>query len=296
MERAVIFLREIVVDWRLDYITVAANIAMGLTIVFILLAIRRVRKSEEIHNRYVAASGKSKEAMNNSLKRMKFKSLSYHKTREWMQKSGFNYMTNNKVSVLGYLGMRVALMILAMVVGFKISIIGGVVGAVIGWLALDFIINMSDASDNKKMLEDIKALYDTLRIQTKAGVYITSVLTECYLVVQNKRLKQALLELTSDLKAKNDLELALSDFSDKFRNEYITKLQIVIKQSLKTGRASEMFEDIRKQIETIDLAIMTAEQQRVKGMIVFVQLLIYGAVIIVAIYVAMTGLSDNLSF
>lgn len=46
------------------------------------------------------------------------------------------------------------------------------------------------------MLNDIRLIYDTLKIQSKSGVYITDILSECQLLVQMPRLKKALMELT----------------------------------------------------------------------------------------------------
>ena len=166
----------------------------------------------------------------------------------------------------------------------------------VGYFGLDFIINQSDKSDNIKMLDDIKNVYDTLRIQTKAGVYITSVITDCYLVVQNKRLKKAFLKLTSDIVAKNDIESALDDFRNKFNNEYIDTLVIIIKQSMKTGQASRMFDDIRNQITDIESAMVMHEKTSIQSKITFCQILLYVAIIVVSLYIAVVTLASGLLF
>jgi tight adherence protein C len=155
--------------------------------------------------------------------------------------------------------------------------------------------NLSDKSDNEKMLADIENVYDVLRIQTKAGVYITSVLTDCYLVVRNKRLKSAFLKLTSDIAAKNDIESALNDFKSKFRNEYIDTLVIIVKQSMQTGQASKIFDDIREQIADIDAAMLIAEKERINRQIITVQLILYFAIIAVAVFITYISLISGLS-
>lgn len=278
------------------YVDIAVKVAMGLAIIAGVLAFNSLRKSEEMFKKYQEAKDKNTENIIKSMKSSKIKSLNYEAMSSWMQSSGFNYMTGGKISVVGYLTIRVALTFFALLVGFSFNLTAGFIGAFIGWYAIDFIVNQSDDSDNKNMLEDIKTIYDTIRIQVKAGVYITQVLTDCYLVVSNKRLKQALLELTSDLVAKNDVKDALEDFRNKFRNEYVNTLVTVIDQSMQTGQSVKMFDDIRTQIEDIDMAMMMAEQNKIKSMITIVQFLVYGAVILLAIYVAMIGLSNGLKF
>lgn len=283
-------------DLNPSYVQLASYVMMFITIIFGVLTLRSLRKSEELHQKYKETMDRNRDNIIQGMKGSKIKSLNYAEMASWMKRSGFNYMSNNKISVIGYLGLRLALAFFCMIVGFSINLLGGFIGAIVGWMLIDFIVNQSDISDNKHMLEDIKTIYDTIRIQVKAGVYITQVLTDCYLVVENKRLKKALLELTSDLVAKNDVHESLEDFKDKFNNEYINTLVTVIEQSMQTGQSVKMFDDIRAQIEDIDMAMMLAEQNKIKSIIIIVQFLIYGAIILLAIYVAMTGLSNGLNF
>lgn len=279
-----------------SYVQLASYVMMFITVILGVLTLRSLRKSEELHAKYKETMDKNKDNLIKGMKGSKIKSLNYGEMASWMKRSGFNFMTDNKISVIGYLGLRLGLAFFCMIVGFRMSLWAGFVGAILGWMAIDFIVNQSDISDNKKMLEDIKTIYDTIRIQVKAGVYITQVLTDCYLVVENKRLKKALLELTSDLVAKNDVRDSLEDFKEKFNNEYINTLVTVIEQSMQTGQSVKMFDDIRTQIEDIDMAMMLAEQNRIKSIILVVQFLVYGAIILLAIYVAMTGLNNGLNF
>ena len=205
-------------------------------------------------------------------------------------------MTNDKMTPLMYASLKVFFAVFFMIVGLQDSLLLGMLLLVLGYSLLDIVANISNKSDNDNMLDDIKNVYDTLRIQTKAGVYITQVITDCYLVVQNKRLKIAFLRLTSDIAAKNDLEEALDTFRSKFDNEYINTLVVVIKQSMKTGQASKMFEDIRAQIADIEAAMMEAEKARIKTMITVCQVLLYVAIISVSLYVAVQSLSTGLTF
>ena len=206
-------------------------------------------------------------------------------------------MTNDKLTPLMYTMFKILFAIFFMVLGFQLdTVLTGLGLGIFGYFFIDLVAYLSNSSDNKAMLDDIKNVYDTLRIQTKAGVYITSVITDCYLVVQNKRLKKAFLRLTSDIAAKNDIETSLDEFKNKFDNEYINTLVVIIKQSMKTGQASKMFEDIRAQIADIEAAMMEAEKARIKTMITVCQVLLYVAIIAVSLYVAVASLSTGLNF
>ena len=63
------------------------------------------------------------------------------------------------------------------------------------------------------MMPDIKVIYDTLRIQTKAGVFINEALGQCYLKVRNERLKEALLILNGKLIRDKDIETSFHSIS-----------------------------------------------------------------------------------
>lgn len=227
-----------------------------------------------------------------NLRVTKWKYFNYDELRMYISKSGLGYMTKDKMTPVTYMGCRLLAGLLFMLVGGQGNWLLGLLLLPVGFVAVDLIINASDKSDNAKMLDDIKQIFDTLRIQTKAGVYITSVLMDCYLVVKHGRLKKAFLTLTSDLAAKNDPDESLEAFRNKFNNEYLDALVVIVKQSLVTGQSAKMFDDIKTQIIDIDRASIIAEEARIKAQIVFVQLLLYVAIIVVAIYIAVLGVQQ----
>lgn len=251
--------------------------------------------SKKLHEGYSRMTQQTKRALYKTLKKSKFKAFDYEYLDGFLKENGV-YTMFKKLDPLLYIGIKAGVSIFLLIVLVSVSPIAGVVGMILGFIVPDYIFKESNNSDNKKMMDDIKNIYDTLRIQTKAGVYITSVLTDCYLVVQNKRLKKALLELTSDIIAKNDINEALDDFASKFTNEYITTLATIIKQSLQTGQASKLFEDIKEQINDIEAALILREKERINSQVVAVQALIYVSIIIVSIFVCMLALQAGLDF
>lgn len=289
-------IRDFIYSWNSSYVGIAVIVIMIAVLVLFIILADNMMKSEQIRQGYQGIIDKNKEAIIKNMKVSKFKAFNYDELTLYISRSGLGYMTNDKMTPLTYTLLRLFLAVFCMIVGFQDSVLLGLILLPIGYFALDFVINISNNSDNTNMLDDIKNVYDTLRIQTKAGVYITSVITDCYLVVQNKRLKKAFLKLTSDIAAKNDLDSALDDFRNKFDNEYLNTLVIIIKQSMKTGQAAKMFEDIRNQITDIEAAMMAAEKVRIQTMITFCQIMLYVSIIAVSIFIAVTSLSTGLAF
>lgn len=277
------------------YVELSATALMILTLMLSTIFIGELLRSEQLKqmgNRTYMAVRKSFLA---SMRESSIKSFNYDAIEQYINSSGLAYMTNYKMTPLLYIVLRMAMALFLMILGLQFSLIAGLVLLPIGYFGLDFIINMSDKADNDKMLPDIEDVYDTLRIQTKAGVYITSVLTDCYLVVKNKRLKSAFLKLTSDIAAKNDINTALDDFRSKFRNEYIDTLVIIIKQSMQTGQAAKMFDDIREQISDINAAMIINEKNSINSKIIAVQMIVYVAIIVVTIYITFISITNGLN-
>ena len=155
------------------------------------------------------------------------------------------------------------------------ALAGGAVGAVLGFFCFDIILNVANESDNDDMMVDIKAIFDTLRTQTKAGVFLTNSLTECYMIVANERLKSALLDMTNKIIIKNDIEDAIHDFNEEFDNPYIDTLCVTILQSMESGKSVQILEDLSKQIADMQSAINIKEQERLDAKIQILEMLVF---------------------
>lgn len=287
-------IKNFIYSLNLNYVILIQSICLILVIVLLTTLISGMIKSEQFKKSTGQFLKTSNMYLEKRLKASNSKSFNYDEIQNYINSSGLGYMTNYKITPVTYMLAKIGIALFLFIVGLQAHILFGLIFMIVGYFGLDFIVDQSDKSDNKKMLSDIENLYDTLRIQTKAGVYISSVLTDCYLVVKNKRLKSALLKLTSDIAAKNDMNEALDSFQGMFRNEYIDTFVIVVKQSMKTGQASKMFEDIRSQIEDINDAMILNEKEAIRTKIVTVQVIIYIAIIIVSIYVCFVSLQGSL--
>lgn len=287
--------KEFIYSLNPTYVELVATLFLVVTLILATIFISGFLRSEQLKKMGNKTYMVTRQSLLNSMKASTIKSFNYDAVEQYINSSGLAYMTNYKMTPLMYIVLRIVLALFLMILGLQFNLFAGLALLPIGYFGLDFIINMSDKADNDKMLADIEDVYDTLRIQTKAGVYITSVLTDCYLVVKNTRLKSAFLKLTSDIAAKNDIDTALDDFRGKFRNEYIDTLVIIIKQSMQTGQAAKMFDDIREQIADIDAAMLINEKNSINSKIIFVQMIVYVAIIVVAVYITFISITNGLN-
>ena len=136
-----------------------------------------------------------------TLKSSKVNHFSYEEIEKYLRKNGVeNIFENKKITPPMFILVRIFMGILFMMVGIKEELwIAAVLLGIVGFYTPNMMIKISNDSDNDKILVDLKNIYDTLRIQTKAGVYLTYALAECYLVARNSRLKKALLELNDQI-------------------------------------------------------------------------------------------------
>lgn len=168
-----------------------------------------------------------------------------------------------------------------------LALFAGAVAAVFGFFGFDLVLNIANDSDNDEMLADVKSIFDTLRTQTKAGVFLTNSLAECYMIVANARLKSALLDMTNKIIIKNDIEDAVKEFNEEFDSPYIDTLCVTILQSMESGKSVQILEDLSKQIADMQSAINIREQEKLDAKIQVLEMLIFvgliGAVLFVLI-------------
>lgn len=221
--------------------------------------------------------------------------FSYTRIEEYLEKMGVNDMFGEKVSPSIFIVIKIFMALLLGLIGITEGIFAlTIVLGLLGFFLPDIFINMSNNEDNNKILVDLKKVYDTLRIQTKAGVFLTSSIAECYLVAENRRLKKALLELNNKIIAKNDIETAIEEFNAKFKNPYIDTFCIVIKQSLESGKTVQILEDLSAQIKDIQQAISIKEAEKVKYKLEGLQFLIFVGVLAIVVYGIFTELMNSL--
>ena len=156
--------------------------------------------------------------------------------------------------------------------------------AVLGYLLPDILIRISNNSDNDSMMSDIESIYDVMRIQARAGVFLKDSLMDCYINTANKRLKAALLELCNQMSTNMTVQEAVDNFSAKFSNRHIDVLCIVLSQSQSSGKTVQILSDMSGQINQLRHSRAKCDEGKLERKIELIQLLIFVGILAIGVY------------
>lgn len=195
--------------------------------------------------------------------------------------------------ILKVCGVVFFIMLGSQVVGMPLILLTGIVG----WKFPDMIIKILNKDDNKKIFSDMKMLYDSLRIQQSAGIFITNSLMYSYRIVRCKRLKAALRSLSSDIMMNKDIGRALNALSTKFKNDNIDEFVSIISQSVQTGRMRDMLEQINKQMQNMEDIINQKRENAVDSKMLIIMMLLFLGIIAMTVYGAFnSGVISEIQF
>lgn len=212
----------------------------------------------------------------------------YRRTEIWLSKNGAAFHYGKWLNPTGYLALRIVLALLGLLAVSGISVGYGVLVSLILFFLPVWMLTYLNRKDNLSLLPEIKLVYHALEIQIRAGVYVTDALAECYGSVQDRRLRQSLLDLAGDIVMKSDIYEALERFQGKFDNRYIDALCITILQALESGQAVELLGDISEQIKDMETTVMERKKGALDRSITFYQLGVLAAVMGVVLYACIT--------
>lgn len=219
-----------------------------------------------------------------TMKQTRVSWLSYERMERFLLSHGAGYLFQGRLTPEVFLGWKLgAGMLLGLALG---SVLPGLAaaGLFVGFFLPDWMLRLSNEADNEKILPDMKNVYDTLRIQTKAGVFLTYSLSECYLAAATPRLKAALLELNNKIIAKSDLDSAMDEFQMQFDNEFINTFCMIIKQSMESGRSVQILTDLSSQMEEVERALSIKRKEALDRRIQILQMLLFAGLLGVCIY------------
>lgn len=124
-----------------------------------------------------------------------------------------------------------------------------IIAAVIGWFFLDLYLRLSNKSSNDEMMPDICEMSRSVLYGKRGGQYIADALRDSVMVVENKRLKTALIKLRNDIEANKSLDEALEEFERNFSNGEIAAFATVIRSLQTTGQVDEALNTLESNIE-----------------------------------------------
>lgn len=210
--------------------------------------------------------------------------LWYERNALWLKQNGAGFHFGDWINPLNFLLIRLGIGLAGMTVFSMMSVwYGAAAMTVLYYLPVGLVLYMNN-QDNLKMLPELKHLYHSLEIQTRAGVYITDALAEVYGSVQEKRLKQSLLDLAGDIVMRADLGEALERFQSKFDNNYIDSLCMIILQAMESGQSIDLLSDLSEQIKDMEAAVLERKKEAMDRSITFYQLGILVAVLGLVLY------------
>ena len=127
--------------------------------------------------------------------------------------------------------------------------------AVVGWLFLDLILKAQNKSSNDEMMPDIMEMSRSVLYGKRGGQYIADALKDAVIVVENKRLKTALMRLRNDLDAGRSLDECLDELEMSFSNGEISAFCTVIKSLQSTGQVDEALRTLENNIEREQISV-----------------------------------------
>ena len=229
---------------------------------------------------------RSKDFAENILRKSKLKYLNPDSIQKFLESTGAVYMFKGFANPASFIMLKILSAILLYFLSTQISRNFPIIFifAAAGFFLPELLLCVSDYFDNETILPDMKKIYDTLRIQTKAGVFLDDALSECYLAAKNRRLKNALLELTTEISIKKNIEEALENFNGKFRNEHIRTFCMVINQAQDSGKSSQLLKDLSDQMKDLQHYINMKNKEALDRKVQIIELLIFIGLLAVTIY------------
>lgn len=212
----------------------------------------------------------------------------YRRKEKWLLRVGASFHLGSGISPFTLLFVKLLLGFAGFLAVSNISLVYGAIVMILLYFLPEILFGYLNRQDNKKLLPQLQLVYRGLEIQMRAGVHVTQALAECYSCVKEKRLKQALLDMTSDLVVHGDIYEALRNLQEKFDNRHIDSLCIVILQSMESGQAIDLLNDLGEQMKDMELILMNGKKENLDRSITFYQLGILAAVLGVVIYACVT--------
>ena len=206
---------------------------------------------------------------------------------------GITYYSRGKVTPKTFVAGKLVCAVMGLMVGFMFNPFLAVVGAAAGFFLPDMRASLRNKRDNEKMLGSIMDVYDVVYLQTNAGEYITRTLIDAYRVASHPRLKAALIALTGDIISSNDLATSIEAFGEKFDNENIANLVVIVKQIMRNGVSEAMLSDIRQHLATLMQSYNRYEQERTKRMGDICMFAVFFCMMAILVYASVAGLLES---
>lgn len=223
----------------------------------------------------------------------------YEKLQKWLKSIGAGFVVKGFGDLFQFVVINLILVVVVLVIFSALAdLVTGCLVAVALVATELMMLVLIDQKNNKEMLDDVSFLYDATAIQLTSNIYMVEAISNCLLYISNKRLRQALTELCSNLSLGGDVRAATKDFSEKFHNEYLdTFCGVIIQVTTETGEAGKLIEDMSKQLSVLKETNFASQKKATENKL---QLCIIGIFMVFTVLifylciVSMTGSADIL--
>lgn len=217
--------------------------------------------------------------------------FSYENIEIYLKRRGFEYISPTK-----YIGIKLIVSVVFLLICelFGLYIIG-IGAAIIGFFLIDIIILIKNRGDIQEIDDQLVNVYSLMEIQLAAGVFIGDVLSDAYLVVTNKRLKEGLAIMSATISITKNISAALENFKSRFDSESIDNFVMSIEQSLKTGQIEEEFEDLSREMADIREIAQEEQIKKIEDKAELIGIAIFVGITLIAVYMFGSMLLGNWS-
>lgn len=154
------------------------------------------------------------------------------------------YMYKLILGVLMYFIFYIVTAVMELDYGFLISI----AGLLLGFFILDIYVYLANKKSNDEMMADVMEMSRSVLYGARGGQYISDALSDAVLVVENKRLKKAMIKMKMGLAAKEPIDGCLKNLEDHFNNAEISAFSTVVKNLIQTGELNEALKTLESNI------------------------------------------------
>ncbi|WP_291647959.1 hypothetical protein [Clostridium sp.] len=264
------------------YIVIIISVFAASYYIIVVTQKEKIKKKKK--NKKDDSTGKLNDLMKKNEKGL----FSYDRIHKYLKKNG----NPLKVSPAGYIIVKCLSSIIIFVL-FSSDVVIAIAAGIAGFFLINLITYMFNNSDMKKIRIQIVDVYDFLSIQTAAGVFIGSALTECYLMVRNTRLKNALAEMCAEINLTKDVIGALDNLGESFNSVEIEAFILTIKQSLRTGKIEKALNDLSNSQKDSNMILVQEETDKISTSKDIIQLLMYFGILAAIMYGLFVEVSKN---
>lgn len=212
--------------------------------------------------------------------------INYEKINRFLVKTGARYHFGIFADPIFYMALKWILAFIGLWLASGVSLVLCIPAALFAYNIPNLLLVYLNEQDNKRMMEQIRMVYNTISTQVQAGVQIVYAVTECYSTVTgNKRLYDALLVLSGDLIMNANIEDSLARFSGQFSNRYIDGLCIIIQQATESGQSVDLLKDMAEQMRDLEAASLINRKASLDRSLTFFELGILACAVALTLYV-----------